>query len=91
VSEIKVNLVNLDGAITRLNNLAANWSANPTTPPATVGGGKTANELEELAQMYKELNDHMVSLASNTAAFFTNVKNSYQESDHKAATNISGK
>lgn len=91
MSEIKVNLVNLDGGITRLNNLAANWSANPTTPPPTVGGGKTANELEKLAQMYKELNDHMVSLASNTAAFFTNVKNSYRESDHKAATNISGK
>ena len=91
MSEIKVNLVNLDVAISQLNNLARNWGANPKTPPATVGGGKTANELEELAQVYRDLNDHMVSLASNTAAFFTNVKNSYQESDHQAASKMSGK
>lgn len=91
MSEIKVNILNLDGAISKLNNYAANWASNPTTPPTTVGGGKTVNELEELAKMYKDLNDHMVSLASNTAAFFSNVRTSYQESDHKAASNISGK
>ncbi len=91
MSEIKVNLDNLEGAILKLNNYAANWESNPTTPPATVGGGQTVNELEELAQMYKDLNTHMVTLASTTAAFFTNVKNSYQESDQKAASNISGK
>ena len=91
MSEIKVNLESLDAAIARLNNLVANWQANPTTPPVTVGGGKTVNGLEELAQMYKELNDHMVLLASNTSAFFTNIRNSYQENDQKAASNISGK
>ena len=91
MSEIKVNIENLEGAISKLNNYAKNWASNPSTPPATIGGGKTVNELEELAKIYEELNDHMVLLASNTATFFTNVKNSYQESDHKAASNISGK
>lgn len=91
MSEIKVNLVNLDEAISKLNNYALNWASNPVTPLATVGGGKAVNELEELAKIYKDLNDHMVTLASNTATFFSNVRTSYQESDHKAASNISGK
>ena len=91
MSEIKVNIENLEGAITKLNNYARNWASNPTTPPVTVGGGKSVKELEELAHIYKDLNDHMVLLASSTATFFTDVKNSYKESDYKAASNISGK
>lgn len=91
MSEIKVNIENLEEAIAELNKYASDWACNSTTPPTTVGGGKTVNELEELAKIYKELNDHMVLLASSTATFFTDVKNSYQESDHKAASNISGK
>jgi len=91
MSEIKINITNLEGAIARLNNMAINWASNDTTPPATVGGGKTVIELEALAQMYKEFNAQMVELAYNTATFFTNVKNSYEESDHKAASNIKGR
>ena len=91
MAEIKINLTNLDNGITRFNTLARNWGANNTAPPVTVGGGVTVNEFEELAQIYKELNDHMVTLASNTAAFLTAIKESYQESDRKADKNISGK
>lgn len=91
MSEIKINLTNLDNGISRFNTLARNWGANDTMPPITVGGGTTVNELEELAQVYKTLNEHMVTLASNTAAFLNDIKQSYQESDQKAASNISGK
>ena len=91
MSEIKINLTNLDSGISRFNTLARNWGANDTAPPVTVGGGTTVNEFEELAQVYKNLNDHMVTLASNTAAFLTDIKQSYQDSDQKAANNISGK
>jgi len=91
MAEIKINITNLEGAIARLNNMATNWASNDTTPPTTVGGGKTANELEALAQMYKELNNQMAELAANTASFFANIKSSYEESDHKAASNIKGK
>jgi len=91
VSEIKINLTNLESGISRFNTLARNWGANDTLPPVTVGGGSTVNEFEELAQIYKTLNDHMVTLASNTASFLTDIKQSYQESDQKAANNISGK
>lgn len=91
MSEIKINLTNLESGISRFNTLARNWGANDTLPPVTVGGGSTVNEFEELAQIYKTLNDHMVTLASNTASFLTDIKQSYQESDQKAANNISGK
>ena len=91
MAEIKINRANLDSGISRFKTLAKNWAANDTLPPVTVGGGATVNEFEELAEVYKNLNDHMVTLASNTASFLTGIKESYQESDQKAANNISGK
>lgn len=90
MSEIKVNLTNLESGIKRFKTLATNWEANDTAPPVTVGGGITVNEFEELAQVYKNLNDHMVTLATNTAEFLTDIKESYQESDQKAANSITG-
>lgn len=88
MAEIKINLTNLESAISRFSTMASDWGANDTIAPVTVGGGSTVNELEALAEMYKNLNAHMVTLASNTAAFLTSVKNSYQESDHQAAQGI---
>jgi len=90
MAEIKISISDLESAVTKLNGYAASWAANNTTPPATVGGGSTVNELEKIAQLYKDLNSHMATLASSTATFFSNIKDSYQESDQKAASNISG-
>ncbi len=86
--EIKINISNLGNAVIRLNNMAANWSARNTAPPKTVGGGKTVNELEEIAQIYTDLNSNLVTLASTTASFFSNIKDSYEASDKKAAVGI---
>ena len=91
MAEIKINISDLEDAISRLNSLKNAWNANKTNAPTTVGGGQTVIEFEELAQLYKDLNTHMVTLVSNTAAFLTNVKDSYQESDKKAAKGITGK
>lgn len=91
MAEIKVSITHLEAAISALNTLQADWSANNTTPPPTLGGGKTVAEFEELSRMYKDLNSHMVTLVSNTAAFLTNVKESYVESDNKAASGMGGR
>lgn len=91
MAEIKISISDLEDAISRLNSLKNAWSANKTNPPATVGGGQTVIEFEELAQLYKDLNTHMVTLVANTAAFLSNVKDSYQDSDKKAADGIKGK
>lgn len=88
MAEIKINLANLENAISRLEVLGRNWAANDVKPPVTVGGGKTVNELEALATMYQKMNEQMVTLAENTRAFLTGIKESYQESDHKAADKI---
>ena len=90
MAEIKINISNLEAAIARLNLLKEVWSAKDTSSPSTVGGGKAVNEFEKMAQLYKDLNSHMVALAANTASFLSNVKESYQESDKKAASKISG-
>ena len=90
MSEIKINISALEDAIVKMNALKDDWSARNTNAPATVGGGQAVNEFESLAKLYKTLNDNMVTLASNTAAFLTNVKDSYQASDQKAAAAIRG-
>ena len=90
MKEIKLDLLSLESAVSRLRAMKEEWSANDTTPPDLVGGGKVTNELEALAQLYKDLNDKMVKLAANTEAFLSGMHDSYQESDHKAAKNIKG-
>lgn len=90
MKEIKINLANLGTAIGRLNSLKQAWSNDATLPPTPVGGGETVAELEALAKLYQDLHSHMITLASNTATFLTNVGDSFQESDHKAFVGIKG-
>lgn len=90
MKEIKINLSNLGTAIGRLNSLKQSWSNDETLPPVPVGGGETVAELEALAKLYQDLHSHMITLASNTATFLTNVGDSFQESDHKAFVGIKG-
>lgn len=85
---IKVDLLVLDNAIKRMASLTTKWSGNSTLPPVTVGGGKTVNELEEIAKLYQEMNNSMVSLAANTTAFLNSIKESYEESDRNAKWNL---
>ena len=85
---INIDIACLNQAIIRMNTLKKNWASNNVTAPTTVGGGKTVNELEEISQLYKDLNNLMVTLASNTAEFLTDVKEGYEESDRKAAWHI---
>lgn len=59
-----------------------------TPPPVTIGGGKTVNELEDIANVYKTLICSCGELISNTILFFQNVKDSYVSSDINAAQGI---
>lgn len=90
MKEIKINISNLSTAIGRLNSLKQAWSNDATLPPTPVGGGETVAELEALAKLYQDLHSHMITLATNTATFLTNVGDSFQESDHKAYVGIKG-
>lgn len=90
MAEIKVKVSEINNAITRLQGLQRCNSRN-TTPPVTVGGGKTVNELENIANVYKTLNTQFETLLSNTISFLQNVRDSYTASDTKAANKIANK
>lgn len=91
MAEINVNLTEIDNAITKLHELQSECNSRNTTPPATVGGGKTVNELEDIANIYKTLNTHFETLLSNTISFLQNVRDSYTASDTEAANKIANK
>lgn len=87
---INIDIACLTQAINRMRKYEKDWAANDTACPGTMGGGKTVNELEELAQLYKDMNQLMVTLASNSAEFLSDIKESYVESDRKARWHIFG-
>ena len=91
MAEINVKVSEINNAITRLEGLRSECRSIITTPPATIGGGKTVNELENIAVVYKELNTHFEDLITNTISFLRNVRDSYTSSDKKAANKIAGK
>ena len=91
MAEIKVKVSEINSAITRLQGLQSRFNSRKTTPPTTVGGGKTVNELEDIADVYKTLNTHFEDLITNTISFLQNVRDSYTASDTKAANKIANK
>lgn len=86
MSEINVNIVKLNSGIARMQRLQSKCSGTKTAKPATVGGGKTVNELENMAGTYEKLNVHLEKLLSNTTSFLENVRDSYISSDEKAGS-----
>lgn len=88
MAEINVKITEINNAITKLQGLQSKCSSRNINPPATVGGGKTVNELEDIAEVYKSMNTHFGTLISNTISFLQNVKDSYASSDAKAAQGI---
>lgn len=91
MAEIKVKVTEIDNAVTRLQALKSRSTSADTKSPSTVGGGKSVNELEAIAGVYKDLNAHFGTLVQNTISFLGNVKSSYAASDQKAANKMSGK
>lgn len=91
MAEINVKITEINNAISKLKALHSKCNSRKTTPPSTVGGGKTVNELENIADIYKSLNRDFGELISNTISFLENVKDSYVSSDTKAAQGINNK
>lgn len=90
MAEIKIKIHALNDSISDLKNLRTQCQETKIVCPKTVGGGKTVNELESIGELYKSLNNHFINLISNTISFMENVKASYESSDKKAASKISG-
>lgn len=82
---VNIRLLKLKTSIQRLKNLKTSCENWDTKYPETVGGGQTVGELEEMAKLYKSINESFTEMVSNTALFMENIKNSFEESDKKAS------
>ena len=74
MSEINIKISELDAAITNLQSLKSACDGINTIAPTTVGGGKTVNEIENIASVYKSLNIHVGDMISNTISFMQNIE-----------------
>ena len=88
MSEIKVQITELNNAITKLQGLRSRYESMDIVRPAPSGGGRTVNEIEDIAKVYNMLDRDFKELISNTISFFQNVCDSYVLSDIKAAEGI---
>lgn len=88
MSEIKVQITELNNAITKLQGLRSRYESMDIVRPAPSGGGRTVNEIEDIAKVYNMLDRDFKELISNTISFFQNVCDSYVLSDIKAADGI---
>ncbi len=88
MSEIKVQITELNNAITKLQGLRSRYESMDIVRPAPSGGGRTVNEIEDIAKVYNMLDRDFKELISNTISFFQNVCDSYVSSDIKAADGI---
>ena len=91
MAEINIKIVKLNEGINKLKELRTKCTSLETKPPETKGGGKTVNELEQIAESYVAINKSFEVLTSNTIKFLQNVRDSYVTSDTKAADKISGR
>jgi len=88
MAEINVKISEINNAISKLQGLKSRCDSRNTTPPSTIGGGQTVNELESIAEVYKAMNNNFGELVTNTISFLENVRDSYVNADVKATHKI---
>lgn len=91
MSEIKINIDELNNLLIDLQNLQKKSSSFRETAPAIIGGGQTVNEIEKIKNIYDGIDSNVEVMISNTVSFFKSVRDSYMASDAKAARGIANK
>lgn len=81
MAEIKINLIEIDSAIQKLNELKTSCENVNMNPPQTQGGGKVVGEIEEIADTYITVRDNLCLLFENTIMFLQNIRDSYGIND----------
>lgn len=85
MSEIRLNDTNLMFNIFDLKALKQEIDSNDKECDAVRGGGSAVQELEKMANNYKQMKSNISVLIGNTIGFMENVNNSFIGNDHKAA------
>ncbi|MCR5144631.1 MAG: hypothetical protein K6B67_04915 [Lachnospiraceae bacterium] len=88
MSEIVIDINNLDSEINRLRDLKKTITNNKKKPPNTIGGGSAISNIEKIGNDYKCMEEKMEVLVQNTVGLMENIRNSYLESDIKATKTI---
>lgn len=91
MSEIKINVNELNNLLIDLQNLQKKSSSFKENAPATIGGGQVVNEIEKIKNIYEKIDSNVEVMVSNTVQFLQSVRDSYISSDAKAARGISDK
>lgn len=89
--EINVKIAPFDFAIMKLQQIQQSCSSAKTAPPATEGGGKTVQEMEEMGKLYNDMYDHFMELVSSSVLFLQKAKDGFVSSDMKAAAGMKSK
>ena len=88
MGEIKVSITQLDMLIMRLQELMAESILQDSKPPAVKGGGKTVQEICNMAETYEKINASMIELLNSTIAFLKDTKEQYATVDKQLADGI---
>jgi len=79
--EIRIDVLNLSGQAGRLTALAGSCLQSQEAVPAMSGEGYYTQTLDALLKEYDSMGTILSELVSNTASFFSNVRNSFTDTD----------
>ena len=88
MSEIKININNLEQEIICLRSLASNVSSNKTERPQVVGGGESIQALENLGLTFEQMKEQVEILVTETIAFMNGIKTTIEKQDEDIAKDI---
>ena len=88
MSEITINVEELDAQINRLVTLKEKISSSKIKCPTVVGGGTSVQAIEDMGLQYRKMQKQLEGLVSNTVEFMKNVNDTFRQRDINLADKI---
>lgn len=88
MSEIKININNLENNIKDLKNLLETCIDIDVSAEEMLGGGRSIEAVHSVDQSYSALKASLIALIENSIGFFDNVKTSVTDADDRIASNM---
>ena len=88
MSEIKVNINNLENGIKDLQKLLVTCMDIDVSAEEMLGGGRSIETIHSVDQRYSALKASLITLITNSIGFFENIKASMTGADDRIASNM---
>lgn len=88
MSEIKVNINNLENGIKDLQKLLVTCMDIDVSAEEMLGGGRLIEAIHSVDQSYSALKASLITLITNSIGFFENIKASMTGADDRIASNM---